>query len=107
GGAGDNKRGVEQGRQRVDPGNAGATSSESHLVPPLGSQASGIQRDRRTSSRRATFTLLNNDIAAGRLSAFGAHSAFRFGAHAESDTADHHTHTGRWTFLDNPATLRS
>jgi hypothetical protein len=32
GGAGDNKRGVEQGRERVDPGNAGATGAGARKV---------------------------------------------------------------------------
>ena len=65
--------------------------------------------DRVASSCRATFSLFNNDIAAARpaLSTFGAHTAFSFCAHAEAYTANHHAHTGRWTFFNNPASLGS
>jgi hypothetical protein len=60
-------------------------------------------------SRRATFTLLNGDTAAGRFSAFfhGAHSAFGLRANAEAGTADDHTDTRRrGSFLNDPASLR-
>src|SRR4029453_3924340 len=61
--------------------------------------------------RRATFTLLNGDTAAGRpaLSAFfhGAHPAFGLRANAEAYTADDHTDTRRrGPFLHDPASLR-
>src|SRR4029453_7820811 len=62
--------------------------------------------------RRATFTLLNGDTAAGRpaLSAFfhGAHPAFGLRANAEAYTADDNTDTRRrGPFLNDPASLRS
>jgi hypothetical protein len=62
-------------------------------------------------SRRATFTLLNGDTAAGgpAFSAFfhGAHSAFGLRANAEAGTADDHTDPWRrGPFLNDPASLR-
>jgi hypothetical protein len=66
---------------------------------PYGSLFGAARRPEFRLSRRATFTLLNGDTAAGRpaLSAFfrGAHSAFGLRANAEPGTADDHTDTRR------------
>src|SRR5437588_762116 len=63
-----------------------------------GTPGTGPRGFRPPLSRGTTFTLLNNDVAAGSgFSAFfhGAHSAFSLRANAEAGRANHHTDTRR------------
>jgi hypothetical protein len=59
-------------------------------------------------SRRAPFTFLDDRLAGSPgLAALGAHSAFSFSSHAETNTPDYDTDARRGAFLDDPATLRA
>src|SRR5689334_4317320 len=65
---------------------------------------------KRLSAFHRTFTLLNDSgiaTGSGSFSAFCSHSAFSFGANAESDAADDHPDPRCRTFLNDPAPLRS